>query len=206
MGFKENLKQYREGLGITAKDFARLVGVRYTTYVNYENVGTEPKYETLIKIATALHVSIDDLLDYKPDKLNYWLKYLGERYDFFTSENGSEGTLAYWDEEDFSEGNPPTMTIDIEEEELTNLLDKAYKQGVASTDTMIKKVMRNNVLIAMYDKKLEEIEQYPPPPDEYLETIPAYYTKKLVPDYDSKEKTHIKVNRKISEESQKDKA
>ena len=70
MGFKENLKQYREGLGITAKDFARQIGVRYTTYVNYENVGTEPKYETLIKIATALHVSIDDLLGFKAGETN----------------------------------------------------------------------------------------------------------------------------------------
>lgn len=69
MGFKENLKHYREGIGITAKDFARLVGVRYTTYVNYENVGTEPKYETLIKIASALHVSIDELLGYKSDNI-----------------------------------------------------------------------------------------------------------------------------------------
>lgn len=79
MGFKENLKQYREGLGITAKDFARQIGVRYTTYVNYENVGTEPKYETLIKIATALHVSIDDLLDYRPDKLEYWIRFVSRQ-------------------------------------------------------------------------------------------------------------------------------
>lgn len=79
MGFKENLKQYREGLGITAKDFARQIGVRYTTYVNYENVGTEPKYETLIKIATALHVSIDDLLDYRPNKLEYWIKFISRQ-------------------------------------------------------------------------------------------------------------------------------
>ena len=69
MGFKENLRKYREALGINAKDFASQIGVAYTTYANYENVGSEPKYATLIKIATALHVSIDELLGYKSDNI-----------------------------------------------------------------------------------------------------------------------------------------
>lgn len=60
--FQENLKKYREVLNINAKDFAALIGVNYSTYSNYENQGREPKYDTLCRIATALHVSIDDLL------------------------------------------------------------------------------------------------------------------------------------------------
>ena len=81
MNFQSNLRKYREGLGITAKDFAKQLGINYTTYANYENQGREPKYETLCKIAAALHVSIDDLLGYTPeqsvqqDKLSYWLEF-----------------------------------------------------------------------------------------------------------------------------------
>lgn len=88
MGFKENLRKYREALGINAKDFASQIGVAYTTYANYENVGSEPKYETLIKIAAALNVSLDDLLDYRPNKLQYWIRFLArEDLDIETDKN-----------------------------------------------------------------------------------------------------------------------
>lgn len=71
--FQDNLRLYREKLGINAKDFAAQVGVKYTTYINYETQGREPRYDILIKIAAALHVSIDDLLGYQPDKVEYWI-------------------------------------------------------------------------------------------------------------------------------------
>ena len=68
MSFKENLRQYRETTGLTAKDFATLIGIKYSTYISYEAAGKEPKYDTLQKIAAALHVSIDELLGYKQNK------------------------------------------------------------------------------------------------------------------------------------------
>lgn len=79
MSFAENLRKTREMRGISAKDFAYLIGIKYTTYTAYENQGREPKYDTLRKIAAALHISIDELLDYKasePTKLDYWNKLL----------------------------------------------------------------------------------------------------------------------------------
>ena len=63
--FHSNLRQYREKLGINAKDLAAQIGIKYSTYSNYENQGREPNYDTLIKIAATLHVSIDDLLNYE---------------------------------------------------------------------------------------------------------------------------------------------
>lgn len=73
MSFQDNLRQFRNNLNISAKDFAAEIGIPYTKYIAYENKGVEPKYDTLIKIAAALHVSIDDLLGYKVDRLEYWL-------------------------------------------------------------------------------------------------------------------------------------
>ena len=73
MSFQDNLRQYREKAGINAKDFAAQLGIKYTTYTAYENQGREPKYDVLCKIAAALHVSIDELVGYKPDRLQYWL-------------------------------------------------------------------------------------------------------------------------------------
>ena len=70
MTFGENLKKKRKEVGYTAKDFAKKIGCAYTTYLTYENESREPKYETLIQIATALHVSIDELLGYTPEHPN----------------------------------------------------------------------------------------------------------------------------------------
>ena len=64
--FQNNLRFYRKQTGLTAKDFAAQLNINYGTYNSYESAGKEPKYDTLCKIATALHVSIDDLIGYKP--------------------------------------------------------------------------------------------------------------------------------------------
>lgn len=69
MSFQENLKKFRIRAGYTqAKDFAKVLGISYPTYMGYENRGREPKFELLTKIASVLHVSIDDLLDNVPPK------------------------------------------------------------------------------------------------------------------------------------------
>ena len=59
MSFKDNLRKARERYFSTAKDFADSLGIPPTTYSNYENRGQEPKYETLCRIADALHVSAE---------------------------------------------------------------------------------------------------------------------------------------------------
>ena len=61
--FKDNLKYMREQAGYKqAKDFAKEIGIPYTTYLGYENQGREPKYDLLCKIATALNCTTDELL------------------------------------------------------------------------------------------------------------------------------------------------
>ena len=65
MTFQENLRHYREKAGYTqAKDFAAAIGVKYSTYIGYENQGREPKFDTLRRIAGALNVPIDTLLGF----------------------------------------------------------------------------------------------------------------------------------------------
>ena len=67
MGFKENLIRYREIAGYSnAADFARKLGIPYTTYMGYENKGAWPPEKNLLKIAEFLNVSIDELIGHKP--------------------------------------------------------------------------------------------------------------------------------------------
>lgn len=94
MSFQDNLRQYREKAGINAKDFAAQLGIKYTTYTAYENQGREPKYDVLCKIAAALHVSIDELMDYKPDRLQYWVDCLKKK-GFNVVDNGTTITITH---------------------------------------------------------------------------------------------------------------
>ena len=73
--FNVNLKKIREKKGLTAKEVAIDLGIPYTTYLKYEGVG-EPRYDTLIKIADYLNVSIDTLLGYTPNEYEYYKQWL----------------------------------------------------------------------------------------------------------------------------------
>ena len=70
LNFRENLIRYRKLKYPSAKKFAEVLGIPYNTYLSYENPAkpTEPKYEMLVKIASLLNVSIDNLLNYEPLK------------------------------------------------------------------------------------------------------------------------------------------
>lgn len=65
MQLNERLQQFREKAGYeNAKLFAKAIGMPYSTYSTYESGKSEPKATALIRIASALHVSVDDLLGY----------------------------------------------------------------------------------------------------------------------------------------------
>ena len=72
MSFKENLKKYRIAAGYNqVKDFAEnTLHMKYTTYLAYENRGSWPDEDTLIKICNVLNVTPNQLLDFefKKDK------------------------------------------------------------------------------------------------------------------------------------------
>lgn len=67
MYFAENLRVYRERMKLSRKEIAALLSISIQAYGHYENGEREPKLEMLVKIATLLHVSVDDLLGYKVD-------------------------------------------------------------------------------------------------------------------------------------------
>lgn len=64
----DKLKELRENTGMNKKDFASYLGVKYTTYNNYE-VGTrEPASDFLILISKKLDVSIDYIMGLSDEK------------------------------------------------------------------------------------------------------------------------------------------
>jgi transcriptional regulator with XRE-family HTH domain len=92
MSFQHNLKQYRELAGYkSAKDFATTAKIPYTSYMNYENKGSWPNEENLIKIAINLDISIDKLLGLDKDsELERCKRLIGGKFKFSETKNKIE--------------------------------------------------------------------------------------------------------------------
>ena len=65
--FNTNLRKIREKAGLSRNDLAEKVGISVSALGQYEQGRREPDLQKLIAIATALHVSVDDLLGYHVD-------------------------------------------------------------------------------------------------------------------------------------------
>lgn len=58
----ENIRKYRNKLGLTQEALARKANISYNTVIKLESKGiTDPRLETLKKLAGALEISIDEL-------------------------------------------------------------------------------------------------------------------------------------------------
>ncbi len=60
--FADNLKLYRNLLGMTQTDLAMSAGITRSAVNNYESAKSEPNFEVLCKFASILGVDIDDLI------------------------------------------------------------------------------------------------------------------------------------------------
>lgn len=65
---KEKLKEIREQTGMNKKEFASFIGIKYTTYNNYETGEREPGSDFLILISQKFDVSIDYILGLQGEK------------------------------------------------------------------------------------------------------------------------------------------
>ena len=63
MTFGERLKMYREQRGLTQEQLAEKIGVAKSTVTGYEKGNRTPDVPKIKKLAAALEVSGDDLLD-----------------------------------------------------------------------------------------------------------------------------------------------
>lgn len=68
MTIGERLKEIRKTQGYSAKDFAKIVGIPYTTYSNYENDNRDMGIENLKMMSRALGVKIDYFIEDQIEK------------------------------------------------------------------------------------------------------------------------------------------
>lgn len=63
MAISNNIRNARKEKGYTQKQLAELAGIATITLQQYESGKRVPKVEQLVKLSTALQVSVDDLLE-----------------------------------------------------------------------------------------------------------------------------------------------
>lgn len=56
------IRELRESTGMSARKFAEIIGIKYTTYYDYESGAREPGTDFITKIANYFHVSTDYIL------------------------------------------------------------------------------------------------------------------------------------------------
>ena len=65
------IRKYRNDKGYTQKEMAKLCGIPYSTYSNYENNNREPSLEQLEKIAHVLEIDVAQILFYNEPEKDY---------------------------------------------------------------------------------------------------------------------------------------
>jgi len=69
MSFAQRLKKARIDKGLSQTELGNLAGIHYTQVGRYENKGAQPSAEILSKLANALGVSSDYLINGNTDEL-----------------------------------------------------------------------------------------------------------------------------------------
>ena len=65
MNYLKNLAKHRLKRDLTQRELARLSGVSYNTIIKIERGGiTNPKIETVVKLAKALNISLDKFVNF----------------------------------------------------------------------------------------------------------------------------------------------
>ena len=68
----DRIKELREQTGMSARKFAEIIGIKYTTYYGYENGTREPGSQTVTKICNYFGCTADYVLGLSDDPKGYF--------------------------------------------------------------------------------------------------------------------------------------
>lgn len=68
----DRIKELREQTGMSARKFAEIIGIKYTTYYGYESGTREPGSQTVTKICNYFGCTADYLLGLSDDPKGYF--------------------------------------------------------------------------------------------------------------------------------------
>ncbi|GAA4273895.1 helix-turn-helix transcriptional regulator [Aquimarina gracilis] len=178
--FGKNIKKIRGVKGLSQQAFAELFDLKRGTLGAYEEGRSEPKIETIIKIANHFSIQIDNLLTHELT-VNELLKFKGDlttyaedvkREQFATipciTENSSSDYITFFDKEGFIKELPALQlplnpTKEFRGYTVTNLEMTSHDKGFYPKDvvigekvpsTVIKKLNNGTLVFVLVDNKL----------------------------------------------------
>lgn len=124
MAFSDKLKFFREAAKLSQKQLANKIEVDPSIISRYEKEsGTQPRADMLLKLAYALGCTVDDLVGYKKDEIDFRLQGLQMLYGFTNKEiRNASGQTFYV----ISYEGLPSLTLAAEK--LDQLLDDCRKE------------------------------------------------------------------------------
>jgi len=145
--FSENLKQLREKAGMTRLDLANACGLSNTAIGQYETGKREPQANTLIAIATALHVSTDTLLGYQVNEYAHIVEQVTQAgFEVATVKNGTHIKITANDEIKkkaeiyFKKGTIHSLTMPIDD---FSMLAKHARECITDSPIYQEMYLRN---------------------------------------------------------------
>lgn len=175
--FTQNLKQLREARGLSRQELADMAGISSAAIGYYETGKREPQASTLVSIAAALHVSVDDLLGYHVDDFNKAATLFHESTGETATLNGdgvifSGGMMSKWKwrrpiskaaflqamhecVETFNRETRPRLLKDA----IINHIDTAYQKeyGLESVSPADSEITKFVLAVLKHDKKMAEM-------------------------------------------------
>ncbi len=161
--FGKNIKKIRGVKGVSQQAFAELFDLKRATLGAYEEGRSEPKIETIIKIANYFSISIDDLLVAELT-VNSLLKFKGdltlqaekiEKEQFATipciTEKNSNDYLKFYNKENFIDDLPSIqLPINIEKKfrafTVVNLEITNHDKGLFPNDVVVGEFVPLNII------------------------------------------------------------
>ncbi|WP_108866550.1 helix-turn-helix domain-containing protein [Aquimarina aquimarini] len=178
--FGKNIKKIRSVKGLSQQSFAELFDLKRGTLGAYEEGRSEPKIETLIKVANYFSIAIDDLLTSELT-VNQLLKFKGDlttyaedlKREKFASipcitENTAHDYIALYDKEGFVKELPTlqlplNVTKEFRGYTVSNLEMTSHDKGFYPKDivvgekvpsTVIKKLNNGTLVFVVVEEKL----------------------------------------------------
>lgn len=152
--FGKNIRKIRSVKTLSQQAFAELFDLKRGTLGAYEEERSEPKIETLIKIANYFSIPVDDLLK-RELTVNELLKFKSELSEHFEplnrekfakipciTENNSRDYIAYYDKESFIKDMvyvqlPVDSDLEMRAYVITNLEMSSQDQGIFPKDLVL---------------------------------------------------------------------
>lgn len=163
ISFSSNLRKYREAAGYTVKEFSKILGVPYSTYMGYERGRREPNFTAVDKIAKALGISPGTLLGIPTDEDPIEeRKKLVRRAGLQISEVSPPGCVTVMlDMPDFIRRNYPTlpeqMPVAFPQSDFIEWVDDAMAEYEAKTKTALHDAFYSALQEKLYSDMAGEI-------------------------------------------------